>query len=420
MLIENEISINDFVSAISEAIELVSPILNNHHKRTAYISYSIAQKMGIPNDTIKDIVLAAMLHDIGIASLKELLKVISLEAQDTYLNQHAQRGYELLKGFTPLAKAAELIKYHHEEYQKSKTHIPMGSYIIHLADRVAIAYDEQREVLGQIPEVLAKIQQNREVFHPDVFTALNRLAKKEYFVLESFYPSFSRGMLKKMRFPQEVITLEALKDFAKIIAQVIDFRSRFTATHSSGVAAVALELSMISEFSERECKQMEIAGFLHDLGKLAVPNGILEKNGALDETEISFIRKHPYHTYNILSKIQGLEHIAAWAAYHHERQDGNGYPFHVKGRDFPRLARIMTVADILTALTEDRPYRLGMSEEMVLDVLADMAESGGIDKNIVELAKKNFSRINEKRIKAQKEARKEYDNFHHPDTPVIP
>jgi len=242
--------------------------------------------------------------------------------------------------------------------------------------------------------------------------AFGRLIKKEYFVLEAFSPSFDDGVLQRMHFPKEIISLEALKDFAKMIAQVIDFRSRFTATHSSGVAAVALELSSLAGFSERECKHMEIAGFLHDLGKLAVPNSILEKNGALNEEETCFVRKHTYYTYTILSRIQGLEHIASWAAYHHERQDGNGYPFHVKGRDFSKLARIMAVADIVTALTEDRPYRLGMREEKVIGILSSMTESGGIDKDIVKLAKENFYRINDVRIKAQQEAREEYEDFH--------
>ena len=137
----------------------------------------------------------------------------------------------------------------------------------------------------------------------------------------------------------------------------------------------------------------------------------MEKKGTLNYEEINSIRKHTYYTYSVLSKINGLEQIATWASYHHERQDGNGYPFHIGAESFPLPARIMAVADIVTALTEDRPYRLGMNKEDTMKILFSMVEDGGIDRNVVETANANFSRINAARTKANLEARKEYDAF---------
>jgi len=412
MLIENEISIYDFVSAISEAVDLASSALTNHHKKVACIAYNIALEMNLPNDEIQDIVLAAMLHDIGAFSLEELIKIKTVEYSDNELNKHALFGYKLLKKFAPLAKAAELVRYHHTVFNKSNLDIPIGSYIIHLADRASILFDEQSEILAQIPEVFENITIISEIFHPDAFAAFSRLTKLEYVWLETFLPSFGAAMVKRMRFSMEIIDLERLRSFAKVIAQIIDFRSKFTATHSSGVAAVALELATLAGFSERECKQMEIAGYLHDLGKLALSNDILEKNSALDYEEFNSIRKHTYYTHFVLNKIRSLEDIAMWAAYHHEKLDGNGYPFHVKGENFPKLARIMAVADIITALTEDRPYRLGLDRGSVEKILLSMVENGGIDKGVVALANENFFRINEVRIKAQQEAQREYAAFH--------
>ena len=157
---------------------------------------------------------------------------------------------------------------------------------------------------------------------------------------------------------------------------------------------------------------MEIAGLLHDLGKLAVPNDILEKKGSLNGEEINFIRKHTYYTYTVLSRVGGLEHIAAWAAYHHERRDGNGYPFHVSDENFSKLARIMAVADIMTALTEDRPYRAGMTKKNAEKILLSMAENGGVDGSVVDLARAHFQRINKARVKAQRKAKEEYETFY--------
>ncbi|MCL2068062.1 MAG: HD domain-containing protein [Treponema sp.] len=412
MHIENDISIFDFVCTISEAVDLVSPLLNNHHKSVAYISCNIALKMDLSNDEIQDIVLASMLHDIGSFSTEERIRTLMPDHCDISMNQHAILGYMLLKEFEPLSKAALLIKHHHRCFDETRDDIPIGSYIISLADRISILFDEKREILTQVKEVYNKISLHKSKFHPDVFAAFERLVNLEYVWVDTFSKSFDTIMLRKVRFSKEILDLEMFKSFAKVIAQIIDFKSRFTATHSSGVAAVARELCVISGFSERECRLMEIAGLLHDLGKLSVSNGILEKNGRLTEEEFNVIRKHTYYTYAILSRVTGMEHIAEWAAYHHERQDGNGYPFHVKGEDFSKLARIMAVADVITALTEDRPYRPGMNLKNAAETLVAMSENGGIDRNIVDMAINNFSCINDVRLKSQQEALKEYNNFH--------
>jgi HD-GYP domain-containing protein (c-di-GMP phosphodiesterase class II) len=389
----------------------VSPVLNSHHKKVAYIAYSIAKEMNLPNSLIQDIALGSMLHDIGAFSIGERIKALSLKASEFEIKGHAFLGYELLKNFEPLSNAAGLIEYHHNDYIKSNLKVPLGSYIINLADRVAILLDERREIMIQIPELVEKISLKSQKFHPDVFAAFTRLARREYFLIEASSPAFGEACLKAICFSKKIMDLEMLRNFAKLTAQIIDFRSRFTATHSSGVAAVALQLCTNYGASESECKQMEVAGFLHDLGKLAVPNNILEKNGKLDTEEFNVIKKHTYYTRFILSRIHGFEQIASWAAYHHERMDGNGYPFHIKEENFSKLARIMAVSDVLTALTEDRPYRIGMKKEATVELLITMAKTGGLDKNIVELVTDNFSLINDVRIQAQQKALNNYMVF---------
>jgi len=409
--VENKISIFDFVCAISEAVDLASPLLNSHHKRVAYIAYNIAQNMNLPPQEIQEIILASMLHDIGAFSVEERIHARSLKVRDIELNEHALLGYKLLKGFAPLASAAEMIKYHHAAYGGPGSNIPLGSYIINLAGRAAVLIDEKEEVLAQVPLVLPQIMKNPEVFQPQVFQSFLQLAKTEYFWVEAFSPLAGSAVMKKIHFSQEIVGLQTLRSFAKVIAQMIDFRSRFTATHSRSVAAVAKELCQISGFSEIECSMMEIAGLLHDLGKLAVSNDILEKKGALNNQELLSIRKHTYYTHTVLAQIHGIEEITAWASYHHERQDGNGYPFHVKGDDFPLPARVLAVADIMTALLEDRPYRAAMHKDMVGKILNSLVENGGINQAIAELAYQNFARINSVRVKAQQEALQEYEAF---------
>ena len=412
MFSDNMFSVFDFASGISEAIDLVSPELNDHHKKVAYISYSIATEMNLPDEGIRNIVLAAILHDIGAFTSEERLQVVYSLFNDSEYDRHQIMGYKLLRDFAPFAGAAELIKHHHAHFDKSPAGIPIGSYIIHLADRISVMLDGQREILGQVPKIMLDIDRNRSIFHPSTLSALRRIANKEYFWIETSMLSICAVMPETMRFARKIVDLETLRGLAKVIAQIIDFRSRFTSTHSSGVAAVAAELTAISGFSKKECMLMEIAGYLHDIGKLAIPNDILEKNGALNHEEFNAMRKHSYYTYVILSKIKGFEQIAMWAAYHHEKLNGNGYPFHVKGDNFTKLARIMAVADIVTAITENRPYRLGMDSNKAIGILSDMVDSGGIDKGIVDIVRENFPRISEVRMKAQLKAQQEYSDFY--------
>ena len=408
MYTEGDFSVLDFASSISDAIDLVYPALSNHHKKVAYISYYVAKEMNLPDYQIMDIVLAAILHDIGAFSVDERMNVVNALFDDSAYNQHALIGSKLLQDCKPLDHAANIIKYHHAHYIPAAHGIPLGSYIVHLADRLSLLLNESSEILAQVPEIMKMIEENNDAFHPDTLTALHRLSQLEYFWIEACSTSISFTLPKRMLNIREVMNLDVLKSFAKVFSRIIDFRSRFTSTHSSGVAAVAFELATISAFSARECKMMEIAGYLHDLGKLTIPAEILEKNSTLTYEEFNEMRKHSYYTYIILNKIDGFEQISTWAAYHHEKLNGNGYPFHVKGDDFSKLARIISVSDIVTAITEDRPYRPGMDSIKAISILRSMVEEGAIDVSIVDLVELNFSRINSVRKAAQSKAFHEY------------
>jgi len=408
---EDDFSVFDFVSSISDAIDLIYPALSNHHKKVAYVSYSIAREMGLPDHEIMDIVMAALLHDIGAFSVAERMSVVDALFDDSSHNQHALIGYKLLQDCKPLENAANLIKYHHAHYKPAARSIPLGSYIIRLADRLSLFLKEGGEVLEQIPLIMGKIEENSHTFHPVALEALRRLVQIECFWIETCSISISYALPKRMLLMRQEMNIDVLRSFAMVFSRIIDFRSRFTATHSRGVAAVALELTTIAGFSMRECRMMEVAGFLHDLGKMAIPTDILEKNGALTYEEFNEMRKHSYYSYILLNRVRGLEHISSWAAYHHEKLNGQGYPFHVEGDDFSKFARIIAVADIVTAISEDRPYRQGMDSTEAVKILRDMVDEGAIDKSIVDLVIENFPRINEARIKAQENAYQEYNDL---------
>jgi len=207
------------------------------------------------------------------------------------------------------------------------------------------------------------------------------------------------------------LAIEELVDFSRLICRLIDFKSEFTASHSSGVAAIAVQLAKLSGFSKYERRLIEIAAYLHDLGKLAIPSEILEKRDALTEDEWFIMRSHVYHTYQALEPFDMLRAVSSWGSLHQERLNGTGYPFGLMADDLPLGSRIMAVADVFTALTEDRPYRKGMIPENTTAVLQVMVEADELDKNLVELVFRNYDELNEIRDTAQKESTREYQAF---------
>lgn len=154
-----------------------------------------------------------------------------------------------------------------------------------------------------------------------------------------------------------VIDEERLDTIAEAFAQVVDSKSPYTYGHSSRVAiytdAVAREMGIPSG----RRRWLRRAALLHDIGKLGVSNGVLDKPGRLDETEWEQIKAHARYSEEILSRMSIFSELAAVAAAHHERLDGKGYPRGLRAEEIPLETRIITVADIFDAITAERPYR---------------------------------------------------------------
>jgi putative nucleotidyltransferase with HDIG domain len=160
-----------------------------------------------------------------------------------------------------------------------------------------------------------------------------------------------------------------LDDIAAAFADVVDAKSPFTADHSN---RVTLYTDMIAEelgLSPDHRRWLRRAALLHDLGKLAISNQVLDKPGKLDAAEWAAIKSHPAESAAILARVAAFADIAPIAAAHHERLDGKGYPHGLQGDEICLEARILTVADVFDALTADRPYRTAMPIAKALSIL---------------------------------------------------
>jgi HD-GYP domain-containing protein (c-di-GMP phosphodiesterase class II) len=182
-----------------------------------------------------------------------------------------------------------------------------------------------------------------------------------------------------------------LDRIAEGFAAVVDAKSPYTATHSARVTAIAVGMASTMGFSAPDSAELRRAGLLHDLGKLSIPNSILDKPAKLTQEEWEMVRLHPYFTECIIERIRGLGSLALVAGSHHERLDGRGYHRQLHGDQIPRGGRVLAVADMFEALTANRPYRPALPEETALRILE--AERGiGLDPECLDALIINLER----------------------------
>ena len=156
------IPIFDLVLCLSQAVDLVSPLVADHHKRTAQIAYGLGMQMKLPESELHDLVIAAALHDVGGLTQKDRLVALDFEYQDPY--GHSVMGYLLLKTFPPFRTPAEIVRFHHVPWLNGRgatfdnLPVPRASHILQLADRIAVLINTETDVLQQAQEILGKIR----------------------------------------------------------------------------------------------------------------------------------------------------------------------------------------------------------------------------------------------------------------------
>jgi len=161
-----------------------------------------------------------------------------------------------------------------------------------------------------------------------------------------------------------------LDNVCEAFASVIDIKSPYTHSHSRGVTSVAVAICQRLNLSEDEVRLVRRAALLHDIGKLSVPNNILDKPGKLTATEWETVRLHPYYTQRILERIRGFQHLAFVASSHHERLNGSGYFRNLQSAQIPMSSRAIAVADVYDALSSQRPYRGALGKSEVFKIMS--------------------------------------------------
>ena len=157
----------------------------------------------------------------------------------------------------------------------------------------------------------------------------------------------------------------------KSLVMAIDAKDPYTHSHSLRVSELSIAVAEVLKLDDRYVEDIGLAALLHDVGKIGVPEHVLLKPGKLTKDEWEAMKQHPIHSTQILKHFKPFQHIAEWVCYEHERNDGKGYPHGLKGEEIPLPSRIIAAADAFDAITSDRYYRKGRSDEEAIKILEE-------------------------------------------------
>jgi len=428
---EAHISLAEILSALSFALDLTEGAVPGHALRSCLLGMRIAKEFGFPAERMVSLYYALLLKDVGCSSnAARLCEIIGggderrvkagvkLEdwtrpsrprgstlrmLWDTVhpnsnpakraagilrigLTQHrnneemitlrCDRGAQILRKLSLGEYAAEAVRGLDEHWdgsgypdRRTGTDIPLASRILSIAQHLDVYATEH----GTLEALRALHERSGRWFDPKLVWIADWLHCKGKLwpgALTDTPESETRRMVLDLA-PDDVNRLEAsdIDLICEAFADVVDTKSSFTYRHSMGVTNAAISIAHELGLSDDRVRIVNRAALLHDIGKLRVPNSILDKPGTLDVEEWRVVHDHPGLTRKILSHIGPFGELAMIAGAHHERLDGTGYPDRLTAEQLPIEARIIAVADVYGALTEDRPYRQGLSHEQAVEIM---------------------------------------------------
>ena len=422
--VEGSISLSEIISALSYALDLTEGAVHGHALRSCLLGMRIAAEAKLPADQTSGLYFALLLKDIGCSSNSSRMCEIvggddrAIEAGVPHkpdLSTLKLLWQNVLPRAGAAAKVARILHIGLTEHKSNQEMIGLrcdrGASIVsklgmgEFAAEAVRSLDEHWDGSGypdsiqgeQIP-LLSRICAIAQ--HLDILSA-GRGTQNAIDTLEErsgtwFDPQLVRvavslhraGRLWANCSPndseqdtrQAVLDLDAgtsytleagqIDQICEAFADVVDAKSHFTFRHSIGVADAALGIAQTMGLPSDRIQLVRRAALLHDIGKLSVSNTILDKRAVLSASEWDAVRQHPRTTRLILERVRSFREMAIIAGEHHEKLDGSGYPDRLTARDLSLESRIIAVADVFGALSEDRPYRAGINLQDTFSIMA--------------------------------------------------
>lgn len=391
------IDIGRAAHTVTKALDYVGVDDNSHGRRVGLICHRVAHYLGWSRQRRHFVLLAGMLHDCGVSSTETHRKLVE-ELEWSGAQEHCQRGAGFLESFPPFRRYARSIHYHHTRWNQMPDSLDQAtreySNLIFLADRTDVAFAQFRQenpdyrILLDREAVLGRLRPHvGHLFAPELFQGLEQAAEKDSFWLElsdDYLDSTLFETLSSIDYSLQ-LSFDEIEALGELISQIVDAKSPFTHFHSLRVADLTDAVSVLLGYDDYTRRILRLAGLLHDVGKLRTPDLILEKPGVLSPDEQAQMRSHPLDSKHVLQLLFPHTPIARWAAEHHEKLDGSGYPFGWTGERIDGPTRVLTLCDIFQALCQKRPYRERLPVDQVLEIMQGMVSRGQLDADIFRL-----------------------------------
>lgn len=424
----HQLPLADIVSALSFALGLTERAMPGHSMRSCVLGMRLARELGLAPRLKTSLYYALLLKDVGCRSNPGHLypvfgcageRPVKGGLEPDAWNRCQKLSTLRLQGNNPVAEVAQrvagIVRIGLRRNRSNEKVISPGcdrcSHILRkvgLGDTAAEAVrglnehwdgsgspDQRRGSLIPIESRILAVAQHLDVFasehgidraiellrersghwfDPELVRVAERLHRTED-LWRGALPSTPAEDTKSAALnlaPDKVKGSEAtdLDLICEAFADLLDAKSPFTYRHCVGVTDAAVKIALELGLSVERTRLVNRAALLHDIGKLRVPNSILNKQGKLEANEWSVIQEHPRLTREILSRIGPFKELAMIAGAHHEKLDGTGYPDRLTGKDLPLEARIIAVADVYVALTEDRHYRPGLALDRAFEIMS--------------------------------------------------
>jgi putative nucleotidyltransferase with HDIG domain len=403
---DGSISLSEIISALSYALDLTEGAVQGHALRSCLLGMRIAAETKLPSNQSDSLYFALLLKDIGCSSNASRLCEIVGEDDSAAKYRRWTRSHESKRSngskLTPFGVPLQAHLSHSDRGAGIVAKLGMGD----LAAQAVRSVDEHWDGNGhpsslrgeQIP-LLSRICAIAQ--HLDVFSAARGTEAAIDTLLHRsgtwFDPELVRVAISLHRrrslwanctaadshddTRQAVLDLDQgrlqlkcgqIDQICEAFADVVDAKSHFTFRHSLGVADAAFGIAQSLGLAPDRVQLVRRAALLHDIGKLSVPNTILDKQGDLSKDDWKAVHQHPIVTRRILERIGPFREMGIIAGEHHEKLDGTGYPNRLMAPDLSVESRIIAVADVYAALSEDRPYRPGLDAAQVVSIMESL------------------------------------------------
>lgn len=389
VLFLKKVEYEDIYKLLSRTFLHINEKLIIHGNNVAFITIHMLKKLGYTNDELKEICLASLLHDIGAYKKDDLSKLVNFELDEKKSLKHCIYGYAFIKNFKCISKWCDAILFHHTDV-KHLDNFPLSlktkevSSVIHIADKAEIYISLLNDY-----SYLDKLKNDPTIDHQyisllddfDITLVTNQLLFTSPLYLELLKDNYFRT--------------SDIDEIFRMLTLAIDFKSPCTVSHTALTESIALTLGSMFHLNSDELKILGSAALLHDIGKLAIPNQILESPNRLCDEEFKIMKNHVEYTNLILTDIVDDE-VRKIAIRHHEKINGLGYPYGLKGDELSLSDRIIAVSDITSALISKRSYKEPFDKEMIIKILESEASKNAIDYNVVNTLVTNYDFIIDK------------------------